>query len=93
MTKRNKVEEVKEVIVTEEVKTEVTIPYNLEELTKELKTKSAIVRKLHSEGYNRSLISKFMNIRYQHVRNILVTPLKKVETKVEEENNTDEGTI
>ena len=53
------------------------IPYTYQELETELKTKSAMVRKLHSEGYDRSQIAKFMNIRYQHVRNILVTPLKK----------------
>lgn len=41
------------------------------------KTKSNLIRFLSSQGKSRSDISKFMNIRYQHVRNVLTTPLKK----------------
>ena len=53
------------------------IPYVLADLMTELKTKSAVVRKLAAEEFSRGDIAKFMNIRYQHVRNILVTPIKK----------------
>lgn len=41
-----------------------------------LKTKSAQVRYLTSLGYTRSEVSDMLNIRYQHVRNILMTKLK-----------------
>lgn len=44
---------------------------------KGLKNKSQVIRFLDSEGYSRSAIALFLNVRYQHVRNVLVTPLKK----------------
>lgn len=53
---------------------------NLEQLMTELKTKSAVIRKLSSDGWSNGRIAKFMGIRYQHVRNVLVTPLKKAAT-------------
>jgi len=40
-------------------------------------TTSARVRYLNSHGMSRSEISKVLNIRYQHVRNILITPIKR----------------
>lgn len=43
----------------------------------EFGTKSNVIRHLSSEGYKRADIAKMMNIRYQHVRNVLVQPLKK----------------
>ena len=45
-------------------------------LTKGLTTKSAMIRALNSKGYERSEIARFMGIRYQHVRNVLITPVK-----------------
>ncbi len=42
-----------------------------------LKNKSQVIRYLDGEGYSRSAIAGFLGIRYQHVRNVLVTPLKK----------------
>ena len=36
------------------------------------------IRELASLNISRSEISKILNIRYQHVRNILITPVKKV---------------
>jgi len=80
MSKSNSVKN--EAIATEIVQTEneVTIKeisHKYEDLMIEHKTKSSVVRFLFSEGHNRSQIAKFMDIRYQHVRNILVTPLKK----------------
>lgn len=53
--------------------------YNLEQLMSELKTKSATIRFLSSKGWANGKIAKFMGIRYQHVRNVLITPLKKVQ--------------
>lgn len=35
------------------------------------------IRSLHSIGVSRSTISKVLEKRYQHVRNVLITPLKK----------------
>ena len=40
-------------------------------------SKSHAIRTLNSLGYTRSEISKIINIRYQHVRNVLITPLMK----------------
>jgi bifunctional DNA-binding transcriptional regulator/antitoxin component of YhaV-PrlF toxin-antitoxin module len=37
-----------------------------------LKTKSAKIRALAREGYSRADIARFLEIRYQHVRNVLV---------------------
>lgn len=51
--------------------------YDLVLLYAELKTKSAVIRFLNAEGMKRGDISKLLGIRYQHVRNVLVTPLKK----------------
>lgn len=38
---------------------------------------SAAIRKLASEGKSRGEIAKLLNKRYQHVRNVLITPVKK----------------
>lgn len=48
-----------------------------ENLMTTLKTKSAVIRHLDSLGWKRGKIASFMNIRYQHVRNVLIQPLKK----------------
>ena len=58
-----------------------TITHNYDELIKEYKTKSAVIRLLTAEGHSRSLIAKFMNIRYQHVRNVQVQDAIKAEAK------------
>jgi AbrB family looped-hinge helix DNA binding protein len=44
----------------------------MKELTKGLATKSAKIRALSEAGYSRGDIAKFLGIRYQHVRNVLV---------------------
>lgn len=50
----------------------------MEELTEAgLKNKSQVIRYLDANGYSRSAIADFLGVRYQHVRNVLVTPLKK----------------
>jgi len=68
----------------EQVTQIVTTPptYNVQELMTKYTTKSATVRYLSSKGLTRSQILKIMkemfpNMLYQHVRNILVTPVKK----------------
>ena len=41
-----------------------------------LETTSAKIRYLTAEGLTRSQIAKHLDIRYQHVRNVQITPLK-----------------
>lgn len=40
-------------------------------------TKSSAIRRLTEQGKSRGDIAKMLNIRYQHVRNVLITPIKK----------------
>ena len=40
-------------------------------------TTSAKIRFLHNLKYTRSEIKNTLNIRYQHVRNVLITPITK----------------
>jgi len=51
------------------------IKQSYELLLKKYDKKSPIIRELHSQGYDRTQIKNVMNIRYQHVRNVLITPL------------------
>jgi len=44
----------------------------MERVATGLPTKSAKIRALARAGYSRSEIAKFLDIRYQHVRNVLV---------------------
>lgn len=54
------------------------VTLSMEEVgTKGWKTKSDTIRGLWALNYSRSAIANFMGIRYQHVRNVLITPLKK----------------
>lgn len=46
---------------------------------KQCGTKSAAIRRLAGDGLKRGEIAKYLNIRYQHVRNVLITPVKKVQ--------------
>lgn len=46
-------------------------------LTKGLATKSDKIRVLSEAGYSRGDIAKFLGIRYQHVRNVLMQSAKK----------------
>ena len=41
-----------------------------------LETTSAKIRYLHAKGWERGDIARFLGKRYQHVRNVLITPLK-----------------
>jgi bifunctional DNA-binding transcriptional regulator/antitoxin component of YhaV-PrlF toxin-antitoxin module len=42
-----------------------------------LTTKSAKIRALAAEGYERADIARYLGIRYQHVRNVLTQPTPK----------------
>lgn len=46
-----------------------------------LTTVSAKIRALTAQGMKRGEIAKALNIRYQHVRNVQLRPLKKGEAK------------
>lgn len=57
--------------------------YDRKALLDKYKTKSATIRHLHSEGLTTGQIAKVLGIRYQHARNVLVTPVtKKSETEI-----------
>jgi hypothetical protein len=49
---------------------------DLDQLLAKMKTKSALIRYLNGCGWSRYRIAQFMGIRYQHVRNVLITPVK-----------------
>lgn len=51
--------------------------HNFEALRDELKTKSAVIRLLASKGFKTGDIARFMDVRYQHVRNVLNQKSKK----------------
>jgi len=51
----------------------------MDEVVKGLPTKSAKIRALDQEGYSRSEIARYLGIRYQHVRNVLVAPPPKTD--------------
>lgn len=52
-----------------------------EQLISHYGNKSNTIRALHALGFKRSEIAKKLNIIYQHVRNVLITPLKRDELK------------
>lgn len=62
-----------EMIIQNNIDHASSIDSNLESLP----TKSAKIRYLFESGMTKSEISKKLDIRYQHVRNVLLTPLKK----------------
>ena len=47
---------------------------DMDQATQHLPTKSAKIRTLAKLGVARAEIAKYLNIRYQHVRNVLVQP-------------------
>ncbi len=59
---------------TEEVKKALTSSQKTE--YDHLPTKSAKIRYLNAQGWERGAIAKHLGIRYQHVRNVLVMPVK-----------------
>jgi hypothetical protein len=46
------------------------------ELIAKFGNKSKAIRALSAEGMERGAIAKLLDIRYQHVRNVLITPVK-----------------
>lgn len=70
---------------------EVALP-SVEELRAQYGNKSAAIRALASMGIARARIAKHLNIRYQHVRNVLETELKRGPRQVKkvEETETNE---
>lgn len=76
MGKINKVTEVTETTETNEATEVKTTAPDITKMLAELKTKSAVIRDLHRQGFKTADIAKLMNIRYQHVRNVLTQPLK-----------------
>lgn len=67
--------------MTKIVETKETIvpSFDAEAYIKECGSVSAAIRKLTAEGKKRGEVAKLLNKRYQHVRNVLTTPLKKVQ--------------
>lgn len=64
--------------IVQPVVTEVNpINHDYNKLMEELKSKSAVIRFLDAEGHKRGAIAKFMGIKYQFVRNVLITPIGK----------------
>jgi bifunctional DNA-binding transcriptional regulator/antitoxin component of YhaV-PrlF toxin-antitoxin module len=49
----------------------------MEKVAKPFETKSDKIRALSAAGYERTEIAKFLDIRYQHVRNVLVQSERK----------------
>lgn len=49
----------------------------MQKLVSDLGVTADKIRKLGAAGYERSVIAKFLNIRYQHVRNVLVAAQEK----------------
>jgi hypothetical protein len=48
-----------------------------EEFIKEQGGVSKAIRTLTQDGHKRGVVAKMLNKRYQHVRNVLITPIKK----------------
>jgi len=67
MTKKN--EQVNEVVTSQS--------NPIDDHLSTLVTMSAKIRFLDASGFTRGQISKVLGIRYQWVRNVLITPLKK----------------
>lgn len=64
--------------MTEQNQNQVTIQDSeIESIRTSSESTSNKIRQLSAKGLSRSDVSKILNIRYQHVRNVLVTPLKK----------------
>lgn len=59
----------------------------MDEITAGLPTKSAKIRRLAAAGYKRADIARYLDIRYQHVRNVLTGPQPKRVNDVEPRND------
>ena len=52
--------------------------YTAAQLIKLHGSKSAAIRALHVQGYTKSEIAKKIGVIYQHARNVILRPLKRV---------------
>lgn len=59
-----------------------TLRENMTSIAEGLPTKSAKIRALDAAGYKRADIARFLDIRYQHVRNVLIQGPPKNERPV-----------
>lgn len=68
-----------DLVITNEDPTKPTIELTQEDfdILDRLKTVSNRIRYLDNKGVPRNLIAKLLGKKYQHVRNVLETPLKK----------------
>jgi len=64
-------------ILTYDGVNKMSIPKKYQAVLDSMTTKSSRIRYLNEKGYTRAQIAHILNIRYQHVRNVLITPLKK----------------
>jgi hypothetical protein len=67
---------------TTEVSTETKVPFDASSFIASCGSLSAAIRSLHADGKSRGEIAKMLSergklVRYQHVRNVLITPVKK----------------
>ncbi len=69
-------------VETAEINREATSATTLSaaELIAKFGSVSGAIRGLAAEGKSRGDIAKMLNKRYQHVRNVLITPVKKTAT-------------
>lgn len=56
---------------------EPTNTFNGAKFIAECGTKSSAIRRLNEQNFSRGEIAKMLKIKYQHVRNVLITPIKK----------------
>jgi len=62
--------------MTTQTKPTKTLSPTLTNQLNQLTTLSSKIRLLHQNNLSRSEISNLLKIRYQHVRNVLITPVK-----------------
>ena len=62
--------------MSKKVKAQVAVADELAAAVAALPTTSAKIRYLTAQNFTRSQVSEYLQIRYQHVRNVLITPLK-----------------
>lgn len=73
MSKKNNVAVAAQV----ETAPQVEVTFDAAAYIKEAGSISAAIRKLNADGKKKGEIAKMLNKRYQHVRNVLITPIKK----------------
>jgi hypothetical protein len=65
--------------------------FDLDTLREQYTTKSAVIRFLGQRGYATKDIAKFMDIRYQHARNVLTQKMKSKTEEPKVEASTSES--